>query len=411
MTVKSGNYNTPFNLRLRIDRKQPHKAYPFIKSTPVVVSNSWRVDSRRVDPLNLELHGNYSREATGLRSIPFVSSEVKYYAGGYGGVTRYDYTMTVEGVGFGYVLPKCSWLSVSESNIAELTNNAIKGAREELVNLALFIAELSQSTDLIASTATKIAGAASDIRKGKFARAARTLKIKKPLKANRNKTFADNWLEFSYGWAPLVSDIAGLLKHISRGSRSLRIKAKSRLESSVPMYAQATVLQCSAATQEHHFYVDWEYSGTWIRREQVMLVFEPKSAYWDQVSRLGFMDPSTLAWESIPLSFVVDWFANVGDLLGDMNRGLTLEYVTGSYAEHHRNDGLLSGAGFWHEYNTTVYRYLSETSHVDSCRHIDFRFRRTTIPWHQVAVTFMLNAPFSVNKAITSAALVVQRLK
>jgi hypothetical protein len=367
-------------------------------------------DVRRIDPLKKKLHGYYYAEASFLDALPVVNGSLRYRTVAFTPYT--NHTIDVTGQGFGFVVPRSRWLYADESQKAVLINNAIGGAQSEQANLALFIAELDKSVGLFAKTANEIARAAGEIRSGKFSRAARTLKMRKPRGASRNKAFADNWLKFSYGWGPLVADAVGIMKHISIGARSLSVTGRSRAGSSVPMSGNSQVELAREASSQHRLLATWQYNATWYRMEQVQLVFGLSDWYWDQVSRLGFTNPGSITWETIPLSFVIDWFANIGDLLGSLNLGLTLEYITGSYTEYHRNTGSLTGTPVWTDLRpANFYKYSSISASITPCVFMDYKMRRSVLAKSEVVMTFVLSSPISTNHAITSAALVVQRLK
>lgn len=363
----------------------------------------------RVDPLDKHRLGNYYRVMYPTVALA-IAHEFKYVYGSKDNPAA-TYSIQVNGWLRGYTVANCRWLYQSEQKRAMLINNAIKGAIEEQANLALFIAELDKSADLIADTASQIAKAVKDIRTGKFSRAARVLKIAKPKGVSRNKVFADNWLKFSYGWGPLVADAVGLMKQIHDGSRVLKIESKSRIASSQPLVATTRgVYQGSEGTNSHTLQYDFTYTGVWTRHEQVMLRFQPNSAFWDQASRLGFTNPGQLFWETIPLSFVADWFTNTGDWLGNLNRGLTLNFLEGSYTEFHRNRGQVVATGTWMDRSNSFNYVNGYSAPTISAPYEQIMIKRELLAEDEVTVTFQFDAPLSVNKAITAAALVVQRL-
>lgn len=384
------------------------QAAPYTRVSNATYSAGYWKNWNRVDPARKLFHGNYQFEFSDFTTLPTVDAKLMYESTNLT-IKRY-WSNTCVGTVRGFAIPRCRYLYENEKSYFSLINNCIKGAQEEQVNVALFIGELHQSADLISSAATKIATAAGQVRKGQFSRAARTLNIRKPTRAKRNKTFANNWLEFTYGWSPLVFDAIGAMKHIHRGARTLLINARSRTSSSVPLFSQGAVEIEKQAADQHLLNYTYKWNSTWERNEQVHLVFRPTSAFWDQVSRLGFMDPGILAWESIPLSFVVDWFVNIGDVLGSLNLGLTLEYVTGSYVEFHRNSGTLAGSGNWASLKSD-YKYTVKKAIFSSPVFTDLKLKRTIVPEAHVEVTFALSVGLAVNRAITSTALVVQRLK
>lgn len=366
-------------------------------------------DVYRVDPHYRRAHGAYRREYVRLSNLPNINAKLAYYS--QPGVPRTDYRISVSGDGFGFQTPRCRWLYEDEKSYHTLINQAIKGALEQHANLALFIGELGKTADLLGSKASKIAKAMSAVKSGRFTSAGRLLGVRKPRGASRTKSFADNWLEYKYGWGPLLLDSVGLMKHLSQGARSYNITSRSRFSSSIPLRGSQQVQLEQEAAAQHRLSVTWRYGSTWVRNEQVMLVFRLPSNFWDQASRLGFIDPGTLALESIPGSFMLDWFSNLSDWMGSLNLGLTLEYVTGSYVEYHRNMGTVFGTGLWLDTKPALFKYTDTSVNVGRATLTDLKLRRTPIPHAHVNVTLQLQAPLSVNKAITASALVVQQLK
>jgi hypothetical protein len=45
----------------------------------------------------------------------------------------------------------------------------------------------------------------------------------------------------------------------------------------------------------------------------VVVSFTPKEYFYLALNDAGVLNPAAVLWETIPLSFVVDWFANLGD--------------------------------------------------------------------------------------------------
>lgn len=367
-------------------------------------------DVYRVDPFGKLIHGKYELQSFKLKQVPSIIAQLSYRTTAV--ANRRYFNINVLGSARGFAIPGCRYLYTSESNKALLINNALKGAIDQQVNVAMFIAELDKTMSLFADTATRIADAAKHVRSGKFTRAARTLRVVKPKGLSRTKSFANNWLQYSYGWSPLVSDAVGLMRHLSQQARGLTVRSKSRTGSSAPHVTRSEYEQIAQGTSQHRLFAKFTASGTWHKMEQVILVFRLNDNFWDQVSRLGFTNPGTLAWEAVPFSFVADWFANIGDCLGSLNSGLTLEFVTGSYTEYHRNFGILSANVEWRDFRQPLmYTYTKESASCTPCNYEDIKMRRSVLGEQEILTTFMFQSPLSTNHAITAAALVRQSFK
>jgi hypothetical protein len=219
-----------------------------------------------------------------------------------------------------------SFMSQSKAdNIArqKFYKNAVKAQR--FLQSGVFIGELKQTLGLIRNPA-KSARLLIDV----FAKSAR--RLARPRKGSNNivtakqkllllkNAIADSWLEFSFGWKPLASDIdaaSNLLASLALRanhefasiegigydfSNSLVSSSLTGLATNRP-YA---VLQ----TKQTHTDVLIKYYGR-IRLDV------PELADGRIMSGLGLTvaDIIPTAWELIPWSFFVDYFSNIGDVL------------------------------------------------------------------------------------------------
>lgn len=126
------------------------------------------------------------------------------------------------------------------------------------------------------------------------------------------KVNADIWLEYRYGWKPLLMDCDTILEEIL---------VRRNRESWARLVARAS--EDASYNYTHGFSSvpfsgDWRASGT-LHRDHKMKVsagvmYVPSGSQHDILKFLGMRPndlPSTF-WNIIPYSFVVDWFANVG---------------------------------------------------------------------------------------------------
>lgn len=149
----------------------------------------------------------------------------------------------------------------------------------------------------------------------------------KSFKAHRGKStrsaaraFSNMWLEYRYGWKPLILDIHQVYKnHRTFRSRLFKRRLVARASQSG---SQNTSKSFEMQPCIPDFGV-WKASGTVTRSQEVAahagVIYEvqPRSAS-EQVSvdyRLGADSLLQTAWELTPFSFVVDWFVDVGTWL------------------------------------------------------------------------------------------------
>jgi hypothetical protein len=139
--------------------------------------------------------------------------------------------------------------------------------------------------------------------------------------ASRRKRFAsDTWLEYRFGWLPLIRDIQSAAKAtqqlldgrppLSRVSASLSSESSSGGFDGTYSYNP---------TAEFAFWFDVYYSK--IRRESQRITgaVRPVPPGSSIVSRTLGLDPTRdflpTAWQLIPYSFLADYFTNIGDIL------------------------------------------------------------------------------------------------
>lgn len=173
--------------------------------------------------------------------------------------------------------------------------------------LGATIAEGREAFGMIAQRALQLRQAYKFVRGGNFYDAARVLKIAPgSLKINRKWKSArpsELWLEYWFGWAPLIGDIA---------------TAVDTLQKPIPDYPVTVVSGNSVdkvATRENSREIYWRggFKGS-CRFKMSARVKVANPNLWE-ANRLGLVNPFTIAWELVPFSFVVDWFIPVGDFI------------------------------------------------------------------------------------------------
>lgn len=176
------------------------------------------------------------------------------------------------------------------------------------VSLAQAFAERQQTVDLIASTARRLANFYRSFRRGR-----------NPFTGLRcnSKDAANLWLEYSYGWVPLVSDVHDILTLKDHEPPPFIVTSRSKIKQNL---FQRSVSPSSYVVR-NEAYTTEIISTVTIRA--AVVVSDPSAAFGNN---LGLANPAQLAWELLPYSFVVDWFIPIGDWLESQSAllGLTL---------------------------------------------------------------------------------------
>lgn len=181
---------------------------------------------------------------------------------------------------------------------------------------ATLIAERKDSVQMIATRAGQLLKFARDIKKGR-----NPFGTKGPMRSTGRQTskyFGGLWLEYSYGWSPLVSDIYNGMDVIQRPPPDFRVKASGHRSKS--SFSRTGSWEQDLQTSE------WS-CGTTIRAR--IVVDNPN--LW-LANQLGIINPAAVVWEAIPFSFVVDWFSNASQFLNQCTdfAGLQLRDATTS---------------------------------------------------------------------------------
>jgi len=190
----------------------------------------------------------------------------------------------------------------------------IKASAQNANNLL----ESGQNISSVVNKVKAISKAYSQVKKGDIAGAAKSLGVtvsgKKADKIkNRAKQASDAWLELHFGWVPLVKDIGASMDAISpppgspSGTFKKRVRAGAAVSGSDSYHLDTVGPRIDSRDIR---YYNW-FCGC--RMGGYVYVTNPNVALANQ---MGFVNPLSVAWEAIPFSFLVDWFSNVGQVLG-----------------------------------------------------------------------------------------------
>lgn len=215
-------------------------------------------------------------------------------------------------------------LQPSTPFLGELNNERI-GLQNRLVNkfrskmgataeLAVTLAERKQAMDMITRRGLQLAGAALALRKGGPVAFVKALKgsinanVRRDQRQWRKSShqFSSWWLEYTYGWSPLVGDIGSSIAVLDSPLPPLRVKTSVAKKVSLRRKVSDTSYNYDSEllgiiNGEMRFKAGADISVT---NPNLLLA-----------QRLGLTNPAIVAWELVPFSFVVDWFVNVGDYL------------------------------------------------------------------------------------------------
>lgn len=193
--------------------------------------------------------------------------------------------------------------------------------------LPLILKERQQTIDMVAEKVMKLAAM-----KRNFLR-----EMRKSWRTNDHKVVQNRWLEYRYGWLPTIADINTLV------NKPLGLPG-------VVCSGRATRRYDKSGYKEG----GWEYDQNGTISALVQALLLPKDPFMKTGAQYGITNPSLVAWEMVPYSFVVDWVFNVGGYLEHLGALNGLEVINPTYSWRHTfyqqsfrsaQTGLTSGYG------------------------------------------------------------------
>lgn len=166
---------------------------------------------------------------------------------------------------------------------------------------------------------------------------------------------AKRYLEYVYGWKPLMQDIHGIME-----------LAKQKGDSPLLMHSTG---KSSQQTQTRLYrYKDLSNDTTTLTgpcdvnattRCSLWARIDPNQQGVRSLNQLGLLNPAALAWELVPWSFVVDWLLPIGSVLNALSAPAGLIFVDGSISHRVKTVGPYSHR--W-DYFDTGYSITSDVS-------------------------------------------------
>lgn len=221
---------------------------------------------------------------------------------------RYGYPYPSNSIGNAY--GGTAELNVEQAMIDKALIKARLGMKRSDINLGVAFAERSQTARLVGDTAISLARAYRSLRRGHWQQAWRDLGLKPARKAPRGSSAPAKWLEYQYGWKPLLSDVHGAVDALSRrdkGDWRITSKGSERIDLSREVLMRQNSIGAHVLTSK-----GWK--GAMVRIDAV-----PVNDLVVMLSQLGILNPLLVAWELVPYSFVVDWFLPIGSYLESLD--------------------------------------------------------------------------------------------
>jgi hypothetical protein len=227
-----------------------------------------------------------------------------------------------------------------------------EGAFGTTASIGATVAEGREAFGMIAQRAIGLRRAYKELRHGNFRKFLRELQVD-PKRKHRSKLrsaaseASGLWLEYWFGWSPLLGDIYNSVDVLTspypvKGFR-YHAAARETLEQKTKTVNGATI------TRSHY------ESGRYVVKTGATV----RVTNWNLhlASQLGLINPASIAWELVPFSFVVDWFAKCGNVIEaytdfagvDLDKAYTTQFTTvkGRYSTGVKNQ---PATWTWYDY-------------------------------------------------------------
>lgn len=217
---------------------------------------------------------------------------------------------------------------------ASLQEQAITDALADLgaatAELGVELKERQKTANFIADQITTIVDCFKTIRRGDVPKAWRRFRRRKgkDLGSWAAKTLPEKWLEYRYAWTPMllgIYDACALLEN-DRSDLVQTVRKRATTGSWTETTGGGQIGRCRLNHTREQGQIDSVY---------VVMTFVAKRDFLVHMNSAGVVNPASVWWETVPLSFVADWFVNVGDYI-NAQMALQLWSLKGGTATHRR---------------------------------------------------------------------------
>lgn len=171
-----------------------------------------------------------------------------------------------------------------------------------------YLAESKQSASMIADSGTDLLNLLLKVKRREFSSIPKEFGLS--LRKGR-----DAYLQWQFGWKPLCADIHALWENLI-GRAPIQPYLRAAREIKTPY---------EYSTQFGGFPCDVKIKHT----DKCVLYASLSEQTLANMQSYDVINPLSLAWEVVPYSFVVDWFAPIGNTLASLTATAGLDFVGG----------------------------------------------------------------------------------
>lgn len=219
-----------------------------------------------------------------------------------------------------------------ESVLLDVRKRAENAFLEDVASVRVNLLDLYrtriETANMVVKNMHKLVNAYRCLKKGKWRQFQRTLGFT----ASRPKKNWDNipalWLEYSYGWAPLINDVYTMLnKPFEAPKMYVRRKYSYQSEKQLTKYVDkpSSGTGCKPYPGPSKVLNICNYVTTYRGVTSGYITVDAPAL--QAISQYGLNNPTLTVWEAIPFSFVFDWFVPIGNYLEMMGATAGLKFI------------------------------------------------------------------------------------
>lgn len=209
----------------------------------------------------------------------------------------------------------------------EAVTKALLKIADQKVNLGENLATAGQTARLFAGACKNLASYLKGMSDDKYMRHYLTKSYRDLRREGVPEFISRKYLEYVYGWKPLMNDVYSLSKLL-----------KEKTASPLLFTGSATSSRQGQGKPSAQYNNGGNNTSTTLGPPTVQMTvrchlwgqIDPNWAGARSLNQLGLLNPVSLAWELMPWSFVVDWLLPVGSVLQALSAPAGLIFVDGS---------------------------------------------------------------------------------
>ena len=154
-----------------------------------------------------------------------------------------------------------------------------------------------------------------------------TKSLAKKTKSGKALLAPSLWLQYRYGWRPLLSDIEAIMKEFASEATTLSDRILSARANRTASFDNVTL--SGAAYGGYLSFEVEKRTRTAIKSGSIIYYRVKQDRSFMEKMGMSLSDLPSIAWELVPYSFVVDWFLGIGDWIKNLNPTPTLDILGG----------------------------------------------------------------------------------